>query len=100
MVTISILSSKTDIDDCASDPCKNNGTCTDRVNGFDCSCAPGVNGSQCETGNNNQIHFSSGALSMSLAVLLFSRAVLQESEAKLEMKKIYPSSILCGGLLP
>ena len=42
---------KTDIDDCASHPCKNNGTCTDRVNGFNCSCAPGFNGTQCESGN-------------------------------------------------
>ena len=48
MVTISILSSKTDIDDCASHPCKNNGTCTDRVNGFNCSCAPGFIGTQCQ----------------------------------------------------
>ena len=45
---------KIDIDDCASHPCKNNGTCTDRVNGFNCSCAPGFNGTQCETGNCNR----------------------------------------------
>ena len=45
---------KTDIDDCASHPCKNNGTCTNRVNGFNCSCAPGFNGTQCETGNCNR----------------------------------------------
>ena len=41
----------TDIDECASQPCKNNGICTDQVNGFNCSCAPGFNGAQCETGN-------------------------------------------------
>ena len=44
---------ETDIDDCASHPCKNNGTCTDRVNGFNCSCTPGFNGTQCEKGNRN-----------------------------------------------
>ena len=44
---------KTDIDDCASHPCKNNGTCTDRVNGYNCSCAPGFNGTQCEKGSLN-----------------------------------------------
>ena len=48
--------SLTDIDDCASHPCKNNGTCSDRVNGFNCSCAPGFNGVQCETGNSSQIN--------------------------------------------
>ena len=45
---------KTDVDDCGSNPCKNNGTCTDRVNGFNCSCVPGFNGAQCETGNRNR----------------------------------------------
>ena len=45
---------KTDIDDCAGHPCENNGTCTDRVNGFNCSCAPGFNGMQCEIGNRNR----------------------------------------------
>ena len=45
---------KTDIDDCASHPCENNGTCTDRVNGFNCSCAQGFNGTQCGTGNQFQ----------------------------------------------
>ncbi|KAL9989199.1 hypothetical protein ACROYT_G003722 [Oculina patagonica] len=39
---------KMDIDDCASQPCKNNGTCTDQVNGYNCSCAPGFYGTQCE----------------------------------------------------
>ena len=41
---------KTDIDNCANHPCKNNETCTDRVNGFNCNCAPGFNGTQCEIG--------------------------------------------------
>ena len=49
---------KTDIDDCASHPCKNDGTCVDQVNGFNCSCAPGFNGKQCETGNYIQNPFS------------------------------------------
>ena len=48
---------KTDIDDCAGRPCKNNGTCTDRVNRFNYSCAPGFNGTQCETGNRNRYYY-------------------------------------------
>ena len=49
LAVLSVLSS-TDIDDCANQPCRNNGTCTDQVNGFNCSCAPGFYGAQCETG--------------------------------------------------
>ena len=33
---------------CDSHPCKNNATCTDGVDGYNCSCAPGFYGTQCE----------------------------------------------------
>ena len=38
-----------DIDDCASDPCQNGGTCTDKVNAFSCACASGYEGDTCVT---------------------------------------------------
>ncbi|KAK3103561.1 hypothetical protein FSP39_020175 [Pinctada imbricata] len=38
-----------DIDECANDPCQNNGSCTDLVNAYECSCAPGFNGTDCES---------------------------------------------------
>nr|XP_058965675.1 sushi, von Willebrand factor type A, EGF and pentraxin domain-containing protein 1-like isoform X2 [Pocillopora verrucosa] len=37
-----------DLFTCDSHPCKNNGTCTDGVNEYNCSCAPGFYGTQCE----------------------------------------------------
>ncbi len=40
---------ETDIDDCASDPCQNGGTCTDGVNSYICDCASGFSGDNCET---------------------------------------------------
>ena len=40
----------TDIDECASDPCQNNGTCSDYDLGYNCSCEAGFTGGHCETG--------------------------------------------------
>ena len=37
-----------DIDDCASSPCQNSGTCTDGVNEYTCTCVTGYTGSNCE----------------------------------------------------
>ena len=39
----------TDIDDCASSPCKNEGTCTDGVNSYSCACVAGYSGNNCAT---------------------------------------------------
>ena len=39
----------TDIDECASNPCQNGGTCADDVNRYDCTCEAGYTGADCET---------------------------------------------------
>lgn len=39
-----------DIDECDSDPCLNNATCNDLINGYNCSCAAGFDGILCENG--------------------------------------------------
>ena len=39
-----------DIDACASNPCKNGGTCVERFNSHTCTCAVGYEGANCEIG--------------------------------------------------
>ena len=39
-----------DIDECASDPCQNGGTCVDKINRYNCECEDGYTGTNCETG--------------------------------------------------
>ena len=39
-----------DIDECDPDPCRNGGSCSDRLNMYDCSCVAGFTGTDCETG--------------------------------------------------
>ena len=41
----------TDIDECASNPCMNDGTCTDGVNSYRCACSDGYVGENCDEGN-------------------------------------------------
>jgi Notch-like protein len=37
-----------DLDDCASDPCQNGGTCIDQADWFECDCPVGYYGTECE----------------------------------------------------
>ena len=39
-----------DIDDCASAPCQNGGTCVDGINSYTCNCVYGYTGDHCQTG--------------------------------------------------
>ena len=39
-----------DIDECASSPCQNGGTCIDALNAYTCNCIPGYEGDNCEIG--------------------------------------------------
>ena len=36
------------IDNCASSPCMNNGTCVDTLGNYTCQCVPGYTGQRCE----------------------------------------------------
>ena len=52
-----IYSPVADIDECASDPCMNNGTCEDLVNSFSCNCMENYNGFMCNIGRTKMFHF-------------------------------------------
>lgn len=40
----------TDTDECAYNPCENNGTCVDLVNAYECICLAGFNDTNCTNG--------------------------------------------------
>ena len=39
-----------DINECGSNPCQNGGSCTDKLNGYSCTCVTGYIGSHCAQG--------------------------------------------------
>ena len=43
------LMCESEIDECLSDPCENNGICIDLIGRFRCLCPPGFTGDQCQT---------------------------------------------------
>ena len=51
------LNYNSDINDCAEQPCQNNGNCTDEVNDFHCDCVPGYTGKNCSTVEENHIYY-------------------------------------------
>nr|XP_054768408.1 mucin-17-like [Lytechinus pictus] len=48
VTTNALRMSTTEIDECSSNPCQNNATCEDVINGYICECAEGFNGTNCE----------------------------------------------------
>ncbi len=46
------LKCQTNINECASNPCRNGGICTDTVNSFVCICPAGYSGLMCQTNIN------------------------------------------------
>lgn len=67
-----------DIDDCKPNPCKNNGICQDKVNGFKCVCPAGYSGVRCDNGtyilNNKLIRMWKRLLS-SFDLLLYDKNI-------------------------
>ena len=51
-----ILTIPSDTDDCYPNPCLNNGTCTDGVNDYNCTCVPGFVGKNCSNSKSFKIN--------------------------------------------
>ena len=45
-----LLSFLSDIDECATNPCMNGGSCVDGIGSYSCSCPTGYEGDQCQIG--------------------------------------------------
>ncbi len=53
----------TDINECASNPCRNGGTCVDGINSYTCQCVQGYFGTNCEIGKHHvKWHYSNISL--------------------------------------
>ena len=54
-----MLTPFSDVDDCASSPCHNEGQCVDGINQYTCKCIAGWTGVVCEIGKllNHEKHF-------------------------------------------
>ena len=58
-----------DIDDCADQPCQNEGNCTDAVNDYTCNCVAGYSGKNCSIGK-DAVHVNeNNCLKLSLIVM-------------------------------
>ena len=44
------------MNECTSDPCKNEANCTDDINGYNCTCMAGYTGVHCEIGRSVSTH--------------------------------------------
>ena len=49
-----------DTDDCYPNPCLNNGTCTDGLNDYNCTCVPGFVGRNCSNSKSLKINSLKG----------------------------------------
>ena len=46
----------TDINECESNPCQFNGTCSDEIGDYTCDCVDGFQGKSCEESKFENIH--------------------------------------------
>ena len=59
-----------DIDDCASGPCGHSGTCTDKINDYECRCAPGYDGKNCDNGKHTSCGIDNKNINCILKILM------------------------------
>ena len=82
VLCVFIISVISDIDECVSDPCQNNGTCVDLVNEFNCTCVLGFTGTNCETSRSLQ-------RSLNISRYHFSKALWQDDTWLARKGKIF-----------
>ena len=79
-----------DTDECASHPCQHSGTCSDRVNGYICTCFNGYEGTTCGTGKLHLVIFTENILKQNntgVYIRLFEEYLLKDNIAFTKSKK-------------
>jgi len=50
IISVIISTTLSETDECLSQPCQHGAHCTDLIDGYKCSCMPGLEGANCEQG--------------------------------------------------
>ena len=78
----------TDFDECESTPCKNNGTCINKFNSYQCICHNGALGTNCGTGRSMYRVSKKGSIFWGVGTSDVNLALIKEFDAKSAVTKL------------
>ena len=85
MIIPVVLSNLSDINDCEPNPCMNGASCMDRLNDYNCSCADGFEGENCQTSKCFSMYIFNCSLTHRLSTRLEALIAFIQSVVNLSM---------------